>query len=137
MNGGGDAVTPSICFHPSAFILHPCPHHPSPCPSPRVQGEGNRGDRGVRELRDGRVSRSTNLMPSSTNRRRRLPHCLVAFCALAASAVPAAAQQHIPQPRLNALFPLGGKAGTEFELTFNGDALEGAQQLVFTHPSIT
>src|SRR5687767_7310052 len=77
-------------------------------------------------------------MPSTTtNRRRRLPRWLVPLCVVLASAAPAFAQQHIPQPRLNAVFPIGGKVGTELELKFTGEALEGAQQLVFTHPSIT
>lgn len=49
----------------------------------------------------------------------------------------ASAQEAVPQPRLNAVFPLGGKAGTEFELTVAGDATEGAQQLVASHPGIT
>ena len=50
---------------------------------------------------------------------------------------PASAQEAVPQPRLNAVFPLGGKAGTDVELTVAGDAIEGAQQLVASHPGIT
>lgn len=49
----------------------------------------------------------------------------------------ASAQEALPQPRLNSIFPLGGKAGTEVELTVAGDAIEGAQQLVASHPSIS
>src|SRR5688572_23926212 len=48
-----------------------------------------------------------------------------------------AGQEAVPQPRLSAVFPLGGKAGTELELTVAGDAIEGAQQLVASHPGIT
>src|SRR5688572_33054982 len=63
-----------------------------------------------------------------------------AALAVAAVLVPAGvstAQEAVPQPRLNAVFPLGGKAGTEVEVTVAGDAIEGAQQLVASHPSIT
>ena len=56
---------------------------------------------------------------------------------LSLTAADCLAQEAVPQPRLNAVFPLGGKAGTEVELTVAGDAIEGAQQLVTSHPGIT
>lgn len=48
-----------------------------------------------------------------------------------------AAQESVPQPRLNAIVPLGGKAGTEVELSVFGDAIEGAEQFFVSHPGIT
>lgn len=40
-------------------------------------------------------------------------------------------------PRLTSVFPPGGQAGGECELTITGDALDGAQQLIFSDSSIT
>ncbi len=61
----------------------------------------------------------------------------IALGTLLFSVTDATAQEAVPQPRLNAVFPLGGKAGTEVELTVAGDAIEGTQQLVASHAGIT
>ncbi len=58
------------------------------------------------------------------------------FCAAACFSLPASAQT-LNAPRLSAIFPLGGQAGTEVDLTVMGDSLEGDQQLLFSSPSIT
>src|SRR5687768_6214780 len=52
-------------------------------------------------------------------------------------ASPVLAQQTLPLPRLEAVYPLGAKAGGEVQVTFTGEALEGQQQLLFTHAGIT
>ncbi len=56
----------------------------------------------------------------------------------------AALSQSIPvygqaanSPRLTSVFPLGGQAGSECKLTITGEALDGAQQLIFSDPLIT
>jgi hypothetical protein len=41
-----------------------------------------------------------------------------------------------PRPRLVALTPTGGKAGTTFEVTFNGADMEQPESLWFNHPGI-
>lgn len=42
----------------------------------------------------------------------------------------------LPSPRLNALTPAGGKAGTTVEVAFAGTDLEAPQQLLFSHAGI-
>jgi hypothetical protein len=42
----------------------------------------------------------------------------------------------LPQPVLSTVFPPGGKAGTELEVTVGGTDLDEAEQLLFTHPGI-
>jgi len=66
------------------------------------------------------------------------------LCALASAAVlagPAAAQQatpQVPQPKIYALQPAGGKAGTTVEVRLaSGTDLDGADRLIFSHPGIT
>ena len=57
---------------------------------------------------------------------------------LASLAFAAAAQgQAIPQPQLFAVFPMGGRAGGEFEVNVFGQGFEGDLQLCFSHPGIT
>jgi hypothetical protein len=63
---------------------------------------------------------------------------LLAAATCAALAPGTMAQETVPQPRLNSVFPLGGKAGTDVDVTLTGDAIEGLQQQVVTsHPGIT
>src|SRR4051812_393737 len=52
---------------------------------------------------------------------------------------PAAAQQlesNLPLPRLNTVFPCGGKAGTTVEVTVTGTDLDEPEGLVFSHPGL-
>ena len=42
----------------------------------------------------------------------------------------------LPAPRLLTVTPMGGQAGTEFDVTISGQHLEGTEQLVFSDPSI-
>lgn len=46
------------------------------------------------------------------------------------------AQNAYPQPRLQALLPAGGKAGTTVEVTLTGSDLDDVQTLMFSHPGI-
>lgn len=43
----------------------------------------------------------------------------------------------LPLPRLLTTMPMGGKVGTQVEITITGESIEGASELYFTHPSIT
>lgn len=57
---------------------------------------------------------------------------------LASLALGAAAQgQAIPQPQLFAVFPMGGRAGSEFEANVFGQTIDGDLRLCFSHPGIT
>jgi hypothetical protein len=60
--------------------------------------------------------------------------------ALACLGPRAAAQQQqgpgLPQPRLLAVSPAGGQAGTAVEVTLTGNDLEAPQKLLFSHPGI-
>lgn len=53
-------------------------------------------------------------------------------------ASPALAQTvGLPAPRLLTTQPMGGKAGTQFEITITGEHLDDADELVFSEPRIT
>lgn len=43
----------------------------------------------------------------------------------------------LPSPRLLTTMPMGGQAGTEFEVTISGQHLEGTEQLIFSTSAIT
>lgn len=43
----------------------------------------------------------------------------------------------LPAPRLLSVVPMGGQAGTEFEVEISGQHLEGTEQLLFSNPAIT
>ena len=42
----------------------------------------------------------------------------------------------LPAPRLLTTMPMGGQAGTSFDVTISGQSLEGLEQLVFSNPGI-
>lgn len=58
-----------------------------------------------------------------------------AVCSLASTAL--AQSVCLPAPRLLTTMPLGGKSGTQVEITISGDYLEDADQLTFSDPRIT
>src|SRR5579862_7323178 len=66
---------------------------------------------------------------------------LAAAVILALSGGAAAAQQatpQIPQPKIYALQPTGGRAGTTLDVRISsGTDLDGADRLIFSHPGIT
>ncbi|MCA9138215.1 MAG: serine protease [Planctomycetales bacterium] len=43
----------------------------------------------------------------------------------------------LPAPRLLTTMPMGGQAGTEFEISITGESLVGTEQLIFSNPAIT
>ena len=43
----------------------------------------------------------------------------------------------LPAPRLLTMMPMGGKAGTTFEVSISGESMEGPKDLLFSHPKIT
>lgn len=49
----------------------------------------------------------------------------------------ATASAQFPAPVLNSVFPPGGKQGATIEATISGSDLDGAEQLLFSHPGIT
>jgi hypothetical protein len=60
------------------------------------------------------------------------------FCASWSSvpAVSLAQSVGLPAPRLLTTMPMGGKAGSQFELTISGENIEDADQLAFSDPRI-
>jgi hypothetical protein len=79
----------------------------------------------------------------STIRRVRGPWFWLGSLALAIGLfqLPALGQQQgvgnqLPNPRINTVFPCGGKAGTTIEVAFNGTDLEDPETLFFSHPGI-
>lgn len=59
-----------------------------------------------------------------------LAGCLTGTAALAQQPV----QSLLPQPRVNSVFPAGGKAGSVVEVLVSGTDLEDAKGLYFSHP---
>ncbi len=47
-----------------------------------------------------------------------------------------AARAQLPQPRLQSIFPPGGRAGETVEVQLNGSDLEGVNELWFDHPGL-
>jgi hypothetical protein len=43
----------------------------------------------------------------------------------------------LPAPRLLTVMPMGGQAGTTFEVTVTGEHIDGVSELLFSHPKIT
>jgi hypothetical protein len=58
---------------------------------------------------------------------------LAAACCFLAQA----AFGQLPTPRLDTVFPAGGKPGSEVEVTIGGGDLDEAKGLVFSHPGVT
>src|ERR1700733_15202535 len=71
------------------------------------------------------------------NRCRRLCTRLSSACALLVVLSASTALAQLPQARLYAIFPCGGKAGTTFDLELTrSEDLDEADRLVFNHPGI-
>src|SRR5687767_5948351 len=66
------------------------------------------------------------------------PRRLLLLLAFACPAAPRTfAQQSVPAPRLEAVFPFSGQAGGKpFEVVVTGDEIEGTQELIFNHAGI-
>ncbi|WZO97072.1 hypothetical protein EP7_004090 [Isosphaeraceae bacterium EP7] len=43
----------------------------------------------------------------------------------------------LPAPRLLTIMPMGGRAGSSFEVSITGESIDGADDLRFSHPAIT
>lgn len=61
--------------------------------------------------------------------------CVAAFVASLSSPTITFAQ--LPTPQLESIFPCGGKAGGEVEVTISGNDLDDLDKIVFQHPGIT
>src|SRR5688572_18624777 len=60
-------------------------------------------------------------------------------CAVLLAAAPTATAQSVclPAPRLLTTMPMGGRAGTQVEVTIGGEHLDEAGGLVFSDPRVT
>jgi hypothetical protein len=67
---------------------------------------------------------------------RRLPRGWITIGMLLLISPFAYGQASYPQPRLQAVFPPGGKLGTTVEVTLTGTDLDDARSLVFSHPGL-
>ncbi len=88
-------------------------------------------------------SRSGGTAATIRLRMKRLPRPsltgLVALCAilLSMSSLSSAQSVCLPLPRLLTTMPMGGSIGTQVEIAITGENIEGASELLFTHPSLT
>ncbi|MFN0056475.1 MAG: serine protease [Planctomycetales bacterium] len=83
-----------------------------------------------------RQSGSRRLGPCATPLRMTVVGTLFAALGLALPAVSFGQSVGLPAPRLLTTMPLGGRVGTQFEVTISGEYLEEADQLVFSDPRI-
>ena len=65
--------------------------------------------------------------------------CLVAVCSFTMILPPVSTAQSVclPLPRLLTTMPMGGTVGTQLEIGITGESIEGASELLFTHPGLT
>src|SRR5689334_22065356 len=64
------------------------------------------------------------------------PRRLAAALACGLFAVPSMALAQLPQPRIQGIYPAGGRAGETVEVTIQGTDLEGVDTLRFAHPGL-
>ncbi len=62
--------------------------------------------------------------------------CCRTACALLAILVASQSWAQLPYGRLDWIYPPGGKAGSEFDVTIGGGDVDVAERLVFSHPGI-
>ena len=64
--------------------------------------------------------------------------CLVASCSttMILPSVSIAQSVCLPLPRLLTTMPMGGTVGTQVEIAITGESIEGAGELLFTHPGL-
>ena len=48
-----------------------------------------------------------------------------------------AQQVSLPAPRLLTVMPMGGRVGTQVEVTITGESMDDSYELLFSHPQIT
>ncbi|MEX0819375.1 MAG: serine protease, partial [Pirellulaceae bacterium] len=65
---------------------------------------------------------------------KKLALTIVFFCV---ASIASAQSVCLPTPRLLTTMPMGGQAGTEFEVAITGETIEDIEDLVFSHPGIT
>jgi hypothetical protein len=70
--------------------------------------------------------------------RRHAAGLLAAFAILSSASAQQAAAPQVPQPKIYALQPAGGKVGSTIDVKISsGTDLDGADRLIFSHPGIT
>jgi len=91
------------------------------------------------EVPEGRLNPVAASRPATTTRCVFLALAFTApLCAVTCYAPPAFAQSvGLPAPRLLTTMPMGGKAGSQVEVTIGGENLDNADELVFSDPRIT
>ncbi len=68
----------------------------------------------------------------------RIPLILLALCTQAVITHRSPAQSVcLPAPRLLTTMPMGGRAGCDVEITITGESIDGASELIFSHPGLT
>jgi hypothetical protein len=85
---------------------------------------------------------SRNAIEGVPYRHRRGGRDAVAFlavvcCAVTYTATAFAQSVGLPAPRLLITMPMGGKVGSQVEITITGENLDGADELIFSDPRIT
>ena len=71
------------------------------------------------------------------NRRKQTIICFIAIACFWPMHDCLAQSVCLPAPRLLTTLPMGGAAGSEFEITITGDHLEDAGRMYFSNPGIT
>ncbi len=67
----------------------------------------------------------------------RIPLIVLALCTQAVVTHMSRAQSVcLPAPRLLTTMPMGGRAGSEVEITITGESIDGATELIFSHPGL-
>ncbi|HKI20982.1 MAG TPA: hypothetical protein VKA15_24025, partial [Isosphaeraceae bacterium] len=70
-------------------------------------------------------------------RKKRLVRFVAGMMGFWLGAASLAQEVCLPAPRLLTILPMGGQAGTSFEVTITGENIDGANELLFSHPKIT
>jgi len=70
-------------------------------------------------------------------RKKRLVRFVAGMMGFWLGAASLAQEVCLPAPRLLTILPMGGQAGTSFEVTITGENVDGANELLFSHPKIT
>ena len=81
--------------------------------------------------------RPTGNNPESSTMKRQTTFATIWLLALLGPSLASQAQSVcLPAPRLLTTMPMGGQAGSSFDITISGENIDGAEQLRFSHPGI-
>src|SRR5258706_8148637 len=74
--------------------------------------------------------------PTNIMRKQTLVRFVAGMMGFWLGAASLAQEVGLPAPRLLTMVPMGGQAGTSFEVTITGEHIDGANELLFSHPTI-